>query len=61
VVYREGGEDWPSFRDAINARIVSQQTADGSWNEQQIGPIYITAINLTILQLERGFLPIYQR
>jgi hypothetical protein len=26
-----------------------------------IGPVYTTAINLTILQLESGSLPIYQR
>ena len=37
-----------------------EQAGDGAWSGN-IGPIYITAINLTILQLERGFLPIYQR
>ncbi len=31
------------------------------WNQGYIGPIYTTAINLTILQLENGALPIYQR
>ena len=60
VVYREGGEEWSAFRDQLNARITAQQAADGSWSGN-IGPIYITSINLTILQLEKGFLPIYQR
>lgn len=60
VVYREGGKDWEDFRNRLYDRIVSEQQADGSW-QGNIGPIYVTAINLTILQLERGFLPIYQR
>ena len=60
VIYREGGESWDSFRDKLFARILGEQTQEGSWTGN-IGPIYITAINLTILQLENGFLPIYQR
>jgi hypothetical protein len=60
VVYREGGESWTTFRDRLYNEIVSSQQADGSWNGD-IGPIYVTAVNLTILQLENGFLPIYQR
>jgi len=32
-----------------------------SWSQGYIGPVYTTAINLTILQLENGALPIYQR
>jgi hypothetical protein len=60
VVYREGGEEWATFRDRLYSRIVAQQSADGSWSGN-IGPIYITSINLTILQMERGYLPIYQR
>ena len=60
VIYREGGESWRTFRDNIYTRIINEQTADGSWSGN-IGPIYITSINLTIMQLENGFLPIYQR
>jgi hypothetical protein len=60
VVYREGGEAWESFRDSLYDKIVSEQQSDGSW-QGNIGPIYVTAINLTILQLDKGFLPIYQR
>jgi hypothetical protein len=61
VVYRQGGNEWREFRDALYDRIVTSQSSDGSWKGDQIGPIYITAINLTILQLEKAFLPIYQR
>jgi len=60
VVYREGGETWRKFRDNLYARIVGEQQNDGQWTGN-IGPIYVTAINLTVLQLENGFLPIYQR
>jgi len=60
VVYRQGGKQWETFRDTIAKRIVSEQASDGSW-QGNIGPIYVTAINLTILQLERAYLPIYQR
>jgi hypothetical protein len=61
VMYRQGGQEWTEFRDALYNRIVASQSPDGSWKGDQIGPIYITSINLTVLQLERGFLPIYQR
>jgi hypothetical protein len=61
VLYREGGKTWEEYRDRICARIVSEAGPDGSWNQGYIGPVYTTAINLTILQLENGALPIYQR
>jgi len=61
VLYREGGKAWEKYRDAIVARLLSEAGADGSWSQGYIGPVYTTAINLTILQLENGTLPIFQR
>jgi hypothetical protein len=61
VMYREGGKKWESYRDKIEKRILSEAGADGAWSQGYIGPVYTTAINLTILQLENGALPIYQR
>lgn len=61
VRYREGGKSWEEYRDKIYARLVSEAGPDGSWSQGYIGPIYTTSINLTILQLENGALPIYQR
>ncbi|MBN2473023.1 MAG: terpene cyclase/mutase family protein [Pirellulales bacterium] len=61
VMYREGGKTWEQYRDKICTRLVSEAGADGSWNQGYIGPVYTTAINLTILQLDNGSLPIYQR
>ena len=61
VEYREGGKTWEDYRDRIHARIVNEVNPDGSWIQGYIGPVYTTAINLTILQLETAALPIYQR
>lgn len=60
VMYRE--EDrWPKYFDELTDVLLSSQSADGSWQEGHVGPVYVTAINATILQLDRGYLPIYQR
>ena len=61
VRYREGGKSWETYRDKICLRILEEATPDGSWTQGYIGPVYTTAINLTILQLENGALPIYQQ
>jgi hypothetical protein len=60
VVYREGGKSWEAFRDKLYDRIVREQKSNGSW-EGNVGSVYVTAINLTILQLDKALLPIYQR
>ena len=59
-MYRQGPEEWEPFRDKLYDRIVSEQKSDGSW-EGNIGPIYVTACNLIMLQLDKAYLPIYQR
>jgi hypothetical protein len=62
VLYREGGEKWEWFRDKIFRRILSEQGNDGSWGATEgIGPVFITSCCLTILQLPKGALPVYQR
>ena len=42
-------------------QLVGEANPDGYWDQGYMGPVYTTAMNLTILQLERGVLPIYQR
>lgn len=61
VIYRKGDEAWRLYSQKIDKILLEQQTPDGSWNEGFIGPVYTTALNLTILQLDNGFLPIYER
>ncbi|WP_182868455.1 prenyltransferase/squalene oxidase repeat-containing protein [Stieleria mannarensis] len=60
VVYRQGDELWQPFRTKLYERITSQQRPEGNW-EGQIHPVYVTACNLIMLQLDYGYLPIYQR
>jgi hypothetical protein len=60
VVYRQGDEDWLPFREKLYGRIVQEQNSDGSW-EGQINKVYTTACNLIMLQLDLGYLPIFQR
>lgn len=60
VVYRQGNNEWVPFRDKLYEKIISEQSADGSW-AGNIGKIYVSACNLIMLLLDRGFLPIYQR
>jgi len=61
VMYREGGKDWEEYREKIYKRILSEVGDGGSWSQGYIGPVYTTSINLTILQLDNGALPIYER
>ena len=65
VMYREGGKKWSDYRDKIYPRICAEATDDGRsgmyWTQGYVGPVYTTATNLTILQLENNTLPIYQR
>lgn len=61
VMYRQGDKEWEDYRDKLFARLVKEAASDGSWSQNYIGKVYTTAINLTVLQLENGALPIYMR
>ena len=64
VMYRDEAR-WPQYRDWLAAQIRPKQTVggpdDGAFLGGRIGPAYVTAMNCTMLQLDNGFLPIYQR
>ncbi len=60
VVYRQEAEVWEEFRDRICPWIATRQQPDGQW-EGNIDPAYVTSCNLVILQLDNGYLPIFQR
>ena len=60
VNYRRGGEVWENYRNRLFARLIREQNSNGSWHGS-FGSVYVTANNLTILQLENGTLPIFMR
>jgi hypothetical protein len=61
VLYREGGDKWKAYRKETFSKLVSEANAEGFWEQGFMGAAYTTAMNLTILQMDRGALPIYQR
>ena len=61
VVYRQGATEWGPYRDKLYKFLVSEQQANGSWKSKSVGDAYSTAMNLIMMQLDHGFLPIYQR
>lgn len=61
VMYRGGGADWNAYRDEITAKLIRDALPAGGWSDQQVGDVYTTSLNCIILQLDKGFLPIYQR
>jgi len=55
---------WIAYRTALFDQLLKTQNADGSWPSGggfSIGPVYSTAIWCTVLQLDRGTLPIYMK
>jgi hypothetical protein len=58
---KESWLTWSRYRDVMYPYLIDQQSKDGEWATGYIGPVFATAVNLTILQLEKGLLPIYQR
>jgi hypothetical protein len=71
VQYREGAkkpEKWKAYRNDIEARLLreAKEVSLGDqigveWDQGFIGPVYTTALNLIILQMDNAALPIYQR
>jgi hypothetical protein len=47
----------------VEGRVVSRRRFAQRFtkNTRYVGPVFATSVNLTILQLEKGILPIYQR
>jgi len=58
---KESALTWSKYRQAMFEHILASQNRDGSWSGGYIGPVFTTTVHLTILQLDKGMLPIYQR
>jgi hypothetical protein len=68
VQYREGGRKWDTYRNEIEAKLLREaeevklgERSGVQWTQGFIGPVYTTALNLVILQLDNAALPIFQR
>ncbi len=61
ALYQRGGKDWDDYLKKLGPWLVRNQRRDGSWEGDGVGPIYGTAIAVTILQLPYALAPIYQR
>ena len=61
VVYRTGGDEWTKYRDEVNKKLLQEMQSGGGRADPQVGTVYVTSLNCIMLQLDKGFLPIYQR
>ena len=61
VVYRQGPDVWKPYMTKLYNRLSASQRKDGTWESGDIGDIYTAAINLIMMQMNNGYLPIYQR
>jgi len=55
---------WSKYREAMFDSLVRLQNQDGSFPSNggfSVGPVYSTAVYCTIMQLDRGIVPFYQR
>jgi hypothetical protein len=52
---------WSRYKKGFFPFLERTQNADGSWTGTAIGQVYTTSCYLTILQLDKGVLPFYQR
>jgi hypothetical protein len=61
VEYIQGGKRWKDYYKAIAKHLLNTKGLDGSWNGDNIGTTYGTAIACFILQLPYGYVPFVQR
>ncbi len=52
---------WTKYKEAMIPYVLQAQNQDGGWQSGFVGPVFSTSVYLTLLQLEKGILPIYQR
>jgi hypothetical protein len=58
---KESWLTWRKYREVMFPYLIEQQQKDGAWQSGYMGNVFVSAINLAILQLEKEMLPIYQR
>jgi hypothetical protein len=61
AMYQLGDNYWNVYRPQLYDALLRTQHANGSWDGENIGPDYGTAMAVLALTVDYGFLPIYQR
>ena len=61
AMYLAGGEHWAMWWPAVRSELLSDQQADGSWDDRTAGSNYGTAMMLIVLQMPKRYLPIFQK
>lgn len=61
AMYQAGGAYWRAWFPPLRDRLVSAQRPDGSWEDLNVGVDYGTAMGALILEVPKGYLPIFQR
>ena len=61
AMYLAGSNEWDDYFPRMRDYLLSQQNDDGSWDGDNVGRVYGTAVALIILQLPYNNLPIMQR
>jgi hypothetical protein len=61
AMYQLGDNYWNVYRPQLVAALLRTQRANGSWDGENVGPDYGTAMAVLALTVDYGFLPIYQR
>jgi hypothetical protein len=59
ATWHAGGEVWDSWYPAIRDELVKSQAGDGSWNDNQVGTEFGTAMACIILQMPYNYLPVF--
>ncbi|GJM19823.1 MAG: hypothetical protein DHS20C14_20360 [Phycisphaeraceae bacterium] len=61
AMYLAGGDHWATWWPAVREELLASQDADGSWDDNSVGPSYGTAMALIVLQMPKRYLPIFQK
>ena len=61
AMWLSGDQNWQWYYPVMRDKLIATQAADGSWDGDQVGKVYGTAIATIILQLPYNVMPIMQR
>lgn len=61
AMFQAGGKYWRQWNDTMTDMLITLQAQDGSWPSTGAGVVCDTAFALLAMEINYGFLPIYQR